>query len=191
MGPVRGDAEAQGRGEGSQPAQGWTHLTWPKPWLKQGHGEQPAWDELVGPSPATGGQLLRMILQQHSREGTAAPMGHPRDGAIPPQARQPRSCHKVSEQEPARLRQGRRPYKPHPSLNGAKKKAPQRPATPGRRFPRSKIAGEDGRPKETSGWPHVAARRDGGAQRLRHSDRLVRSAGCPRYPLGTLEPGHA
>lgn len=122
---------------------------------------------------------------------TAAPMGHPRDGAIPPQARQPRSCHKVSEQEPARLRQGRRPYKPHPSLNGAKKKAPQRPATPGRRFPRSKIAGEDGRPKETSGWPHVAARRDGGAQRLRHSDRLVRSAGCPRYPLGTLEPGHA
>lgn len=77
MGPVRGDTEAQGRGEGSQPARGWTHLTWPKPWLKQGHREQPARDELIGPSPATG-QLLRMILQQQPREGAAAPMGYPR-----------------------------------------------------------------------------------------------------------------
>lgn len=84
MGPVRGDAEAQGRGEGSQPAQGWTHLTWPKPWLKQGHGEQPAWDELVGPSPATGGQLLRMILQLHPWDTHGTEPSLPKHGSPAP-----------------------------------------------------------------------------------------------------------
>lgn len=41
--------------------------SWSKPRLKQGHPEQAAQDELIGPSPAREGRLLRMIPRPRGR----------------------------------------------------------------------------------------------------------------------------